>query len=629
MARPFINATLSLSALVAALGSIRSQAGQIGTWEPAVTFGATATPVGCGNQDEIMFAIHAHVIPAGPKRGRVLFWDRSASFGCFTGFPANGDRDQRWGICDPETGTVEYFSWTIPHAAAPQIYSPLSPPFAHITQGGQGIFCAGHCWLPDGRLFVVGGDDWTCDYNGRGAGFTGSRLVAIWDPVASATVPQGVWSTIQQVSSSIPFLKEARWYPSVVVAYDPLKPAAAVKAVILGGVEETVGGSAAPFGFRQTDRAYLTHEAYDIVQGVPLSAPWTISKDQRPGGVLPTAPTLPASPGLFVGPQTSAAIPGFPLGRSLYYYSRSHYMSDAVLGGGLPNVKGNIWCGSMPNISVWIDHIGNPNFWPTPQPVISTLFDILDEATFAVLPASMGGGGTDRLALFGGEFGRTFDHDQITTNVFVMDAKQPAPAWSATVIPPMHLPRKFANAVVLPNRTVLIVGGSKNPVPGETGPGVKEPEVFDGSTWTLGPPESSPRGYHSCALLLPSGKVVTLGGEGNTSDMQVFVPKYTTTGRPTITTSPATIGYTNPFTVTMTLSPHRSVVAVSLTSPGSVTHSFDPNQRIVELNIVSQTPTTVTITPPSNPTKAPYGHYMLWLEDSSGDVSAAAWVQLL
>jgi hypothetical protein len=573
-----------------------------------------------------MYSIHSHVIPTGPKRGKVLFWDRSASAACFSGYPANANRDQRWGICDPETGTVEFFSWTIPAAFAPQIYAPLLPQYPQYTNGGQGIFCAGHCWLPDGRLFVAGGDDWTEDFNGREAGYTGSRMIAIWDP---AGAPEGVWRTIQQVSPSIPFLNAPRWYPTVVLTYDRSETVRTVKAVILGGVEETVGGpDDPPFGFRETDRAYLSHEAYDIVDPGTATAPWTISKDARPGSVLPTTPPTPAVPGVFVGPATSAAVPGFPLGRSLFYYSRSHYMSDAVLGGGLANANGSIWCGGMPNISAWVDHIGNPNFWPTPQPAISTLFDMLDEPTFVVLPASMGGGGTDRLALFGGEFGNTLDPDLITNNVFVMDAKQAAPAWSAITIPPMNLKRKFANAVLLPNRTVLIVGGSKNPIHGDTGPGIKQPEVFNGSTWTLGPPESSPRGYHSCALLLPSGKVVTMGGEGRTSDMQVFVPSYITPQRPTITSAPATINYGSNFIVNMTLTQPRTLVAATLTAPGSVTHSLDANQRIVELTIVSSSSGSATIAAPANPTKAPFGFYMLWLQDSAGDVSAAAWVLL-
>jgi hypothetical protein len=57
-------------------------------------------------------------------------------------------------------------------------------------------------------------------------------------------------------------------------------------------------------------------------------------------------------------------------------------------------------------------------------------------------------------------------------------------------------------------------------------------------------------------------------------------------------------------------------------------HGFigDRDQR---RDIVSATTTSASLATPVNPTKAPYGHYMLWIVDSAGQVSVAAWVQLL
>ncbi|MFN0144276.1 MAG: galactose oxidase-like domain-containing protein [Mycobacterium sp.] len=606
---------------------------------PPVATPGGPSPTGCGGSSEPIYAVHSSLIPVGPRRGKVLFWDRSSAFACYSGYPVpgNANRDQRWVICDPETGTAEYFFWTIPAASSAPVIRPI-PGFPTFTTGGQGLFCSGHCWLPDGRLFVAGGNDWTGQQSGTSI-YSGARLVSIWDPVDPAGAPQGVWRTLTQASPGQPFLEEARWYPSVVLTVAPttsLQPRA-VKVVVLGGIEDLLDPTLqeTQFEFAQTDRAYLTHEAYDLTAPGPGGGNWTIAKDLRPGGNLRTGVTPAARPGRFLGPATSTPESGFPLGRSLFYYTRAHYLSDAALNGVPASAGGVIWCGGMPTISAWIDHPTDPNIWPTPRPPITTLFEMIDEPTFAVLPASIGGGGTDRLALFGGQLGDLAGGGPLTNNVFVLDAKIASPAWSASPIPPMNFARKFANAVLLPNRTVLIVGGGSNPVPGVAGGAFTQPEMFNRSTgtWMLGPAEDSPRTYHSGAVLLPSGKVVTIGGDNRTRDMQVFVPSYITPNRPQFISSPATIQYGAQFQIDRQLASGRTLAAASLTSPGSVTHSVDPNQRIVELVIVNPGApgpgvSTATIVAPANRTKAPYGWYMMWLEDSSGDVSPAAWVQL-
>lgn len=185
-----------------------------------------------------------------------------------------------------------------------------------------------------------------------------------------------------------------------------------------------------------------------------------------------------------------------------------------------------------------------------------------------------------------------------------------------------------------------LLGGSKNPAHagpmGGTGDAVKAPEVYrGGAAWEFCMEESSPREYHSGALLLPSGRVVSLGGETRTSDSQVFEPHYLTgsTARPVIASVPQTIGYASSgmpsFSVTFTLASPRTLQSACLVAPGSVTHAHDPNQRLVELDIQSSTATTATLATPPNPTYAPFGHYMLFLVDSAGEVSVAAWTQLL
>jgi len=286
---------------------LRGQSPPLGRWQPPMKF--TGTLQGCnGNQGEKVYAIHSSLIPVGPHRGKVLIWDRSAALDCsIFGGALSGDRDQRWAIVDPEARTILHKAWTIPAQFAPPVYR-INPAVPQITNGGQGLFCSGHCWLPDGRLLVIGGDDWHAHFSGGYAVFTGARLVSIYDPLNG---PDGTWSTLTQLYPGQFFLNSARWYPTVVVAYDPTQAFRAVKVIVLGGVEELVTDTSdAPApgngAFLATDRGYLTHEAYDIVEGSP-GAPWTISKDLRQGGTLPVnyTPNTPVF-GLFIGPSTAA-----------------------------------------------------------------------------------------------------------------------------------------------------------------------------------------------------------------------------------------------------------------------------------------------------------------------------------
>ena len=616
-------------------GHLHSQPPPLGIWFSPMKF--TGPFQGCGNnQDEKFYAVHSSVIPVGPHRGKVIVWDRSSALLCSTFNGAlSGDRDQRWAIVDPEAQTIQYFSWTIPAAFAPPLYRPI-PAVPAITNGGQGLFCSGHCWLPDGRLMVIGGDDWTGALSSGYAAFTGARLISIYDPLNG---PNGTWSTLKQLypTAQSVFLDIARWYPTAVVAYDPTQPVRAVKVIVLGGIEEYVpeppDNLICNGVFLATDRAYLTHEAYDITEGL-AGQPWTITKDRRAGSSLPPnyTPNTPL-PGVFIGPTTATSVemPDYQLGLSLFYYARAHYLSNGVFGPGNNFPNGIVWAAGMAVDTAWVDHPTNPNLWNPPHPIIKPTVPMLEEPTAVLLPASLGTGGEDRIALFGGQFG--MDHTGVITNyVHVLNARSPAPTWSTTSIPPLNHQRKFANSVLLPDRSVLVTGGGTNPLHGGHGGEVFTPEVFrGGQTWEECAAEDSPRTYHSGALLLPSGRVVSLGGDSRTWDLQVFQPHYIhdSTTRPSITSSPATIAYGTTFSVGLSLYQGRTLQNACLIAPGSLTHSHDPNQRLVELGITSSTTTSATLSTPANPTLAPYGYYMLFVVDSLGDVSVAAWTQLL
>ena len=101
------------------------------------------------------------------------------------------------------------------------------------------------------------------------------------------------------------------------------------------------------------------------------------------------------------------------------------------------------------------------------------------------------------------------------------------------------------------------------------------------------------RVYHSTALLLPDGRVASLGGNPEQGvyeqRIEIYSPSYVYTSngtpapRPTMTGVPAQIAYAAAFEVT-TAAPGAIREAV-LMRPGAVTHAFDMEQRLVEIVI--------------------------------------------
>jgi hypothetical protein len=211
----------------------------------------------------------------------------------------------------------------------------------------------------------------------------------------------------------------------------------------------------------------------------------------------------------------------------------------------------------------------------------------------------------------------------------------------------MHRRRRQHTLTVLADGSVLATGGQSTM--GGNGlvdlaNAVYAAERWNPATgsWTELAPAAVARQYHSTALLLPDGRVLT-GGGGICAvcqqvgylrrDLEIFTPPYlyrrdgsgALAARPQISGAPSAISYAGAFTLT---SPQAANIRkVGLVRLGAPTHSQDQSQRYVPLSFTA-VGTTLTVDGPRNSNEAPAGHYMLFAVDAAGVPSVSAIVAL-
>jgi len=481
---------------------------------------------------------------------------------------------------DPPVSWIQRWSVMDPEAQTFQNYSLEIP-------GANGdFFCAGHAWTWDGRLLVTGG---TAYVSPPPPIFLGLRVTYLFNPDDPAG--NGRWR--QQQAMDRP-----RWYPTVTLLGD-----ASDRMVVTGGSNTFPDNP-------PTDTAINTYEVF-----LPGALP---------DGIWESVGTTRVWP----GPRTFSDHP-------FWYYPRAFALSERAYGGPAGTLKTWLFMGGMYTKSARLDHVSSPGVWPSwnnpmwprhpnSNPTIekklfgsAVLFPGQEDTVLHV-------GGTD-------DSGAPIPSAEYFNN---RTAPSQNPVW--TPASAMYWSRSRCNAVILPDGTVLVVGGTRLNGPCDTGGTgtecpVHEPEVYVNGGWTRWSPHASPRTYHSTAVLLPSGKVLVGGGDTRTWDYEVFSPPYLAKpNRPVWVTWPTTaMGYDATLSATFeTLPLGVTVEKVVLIAPGSVTHHSDMHQRYVSLEIESSETDTVTFRTPKNRTYAPRGWYMMFLVTDQGLPSVAKFVRL-
>jgi FtsP/CotA-like multicopper oxidase with cupredoxin domain len=204
-----------------------------------------------------------------------------------------------------------------------------------------------------------------------------------------------------------------------------------------------------------------------------------------------------------------------------------------------------------------------------------------------------------------------------------------APTWSAAA--PLHHARAHALGVVLPDRTVLVTGGSI--MSEDVSTATLESEIYHPATntWTLAAKSTVPRVYHGVALLLPDGRVITAGSNPHRKDdelrLELFHPPYLFRGpRPFIEHAPSLLHYGD--TITIESPQAKDIKSVELIHPAATTHSSDTSQRLVDMPFEREGFCRLKACVPKESNLAPPGWYMLFVVDKLGVPSVAKWVHL-
>ena len=214
---------------------------------------------------------------------------------------------------------------------------------------------------------------------------------------------------------------------------------------------------------------------------------------------------------------------------------------------------------------------------------------------------------------------------------------------SVTTTAPMAFGRRQHNLTLLADGSVLATGGNSTGASLiDMNGGVYNAERWDPASgqWTTLAAQAVTRQYHSTALLLPDGRVLSSGGGiCGTCDQvgylaknaEVFTPPYLfkkdgsgqLAPRPQITGAPDTVGYGTTFQISTPDA--ASIGKVALVRLGSQTHSVEMEQRYLPLGFTAASG-TLTASVPANANTAVPGVYMLFIIDAAGVPSVAKMV---
>jgi hypothetical protein len=251
-----------------------------------------------------------------------------------------------------------------------------------------------------------------------------------------------------------------------------------------------------------------------------------------------------------------------------------------------------------------------------------------NQSTSVLLPPAQ----DQRVMVIGGGPYDMHDQTGATGSTAIVDLTSANPQYTPAA--PLAMPRMHLCGTLLPDRTVLVNGGAmmeENAAQATFDAEIYHPEGAGPGRWDMAAASRVPRLYHSVALLMPDGKVITAGSnpQRNTEELriEVFWPPYLFTGpRPVVTPARQEVGYGAALPVTV--ADAAALASACLIRPGATTHSADGEQRLIDLPIQLTGAGTAELRLPVRATIAPPGWYLLFVVDGAGRPSDGAWIHL-
>lgn len=436
------------------------------------------------------------------------------------------------------TGEVLHYAYSSAHGAPEErhyydgshavVWNPEGDSFFDISWDGT-VFCSGHSFLADGRLFVTGGlAQQGCLTQGRIETWFLDPFTLDWE--------RG------------PDMRKPRYYPTNLTLGDG-------RVMILSGNNESCAINP-------------RMEIFDPSQGT--------------GGVIRNVPSG---------------------NRQMDIYPRVHQLAD----GRVVHVG--------PEESTWVWSPDSQSWTRLSNTRLSV--QRLEGASF-VVPGNpfqiMTCGGYAELNRIPTETCETIDFSVAT------------PTWRAAAS--MHRQRAHANAVLLPDGKVLVVGGGAHDLYADPD---FNAELYDPErdTWTLLPAQRWGRMYHSTAILLPDGRVLSAGQDEfpesqNDSGAwaEFYKPAYLFGAQPKIRSAPDEAALGGDFV--LRAKGAKKVRSAALMGLAAMTHSVNMGQRYVELDFEHLDKAELEIHLPDNANLLPPGYYMLFVINKKGRPSKAA-----
>jgi YVTN family beta-propeller protein len=198
-----------------------------------------------------------------------------------------------------------------------------------------------------------------------------------------------------------------------------------------------------------------------------------------------------------------------------------------------------------------------------------------------------------------------------------------------TELQPMNSARRYPNAVVLADGTVVITGGTRRGNRNGAD-AVYGAELWraDTGVWKVGANAANYRGYHSFSILLPSGAILSAGGgtPGPVVNLnaEIYYPPSlfrTVNGvaqlapRPVISALSG-LAYAHGQPIQVDMASASTVSQLVLLGVGNGTHSFNAGQRRIPVAFTQES-YRLTATIPSSALTPP-GYYQLVAVDTSG-----------